>query len=327
MNGPASRLVGETVGRYRVERLLGSGGMGEVYLGVHLAIGNKVAIKILSPGAARAPGAAERFLNEARAAAVVDHENIARVIDYDTLPDGTAYLTMEYVDGQTLREMLTVQGALPLQRAASIALDVLGALGAVHSRGFVHRDLKPENVRLTPAGKAKVLDFGIAKALGAGPTPITREQGAPGTPLYMAPEQIASRAVDGRADLYSLGVILYECATGRPPFEGRSVAELLRQHLDAAPPWPHHLRPEMPSAFETVILRALEKDPVRRFASAEDMAADLKAATASEHAAAELGATMPSAPRAEYTPTVPEKTARPASAMQPRPASSAPRAA
>ncbi len=264
--------VGQTVGKFRIDRQLGHGAMGDVFLAHHADLGHPVAVKVLNRRAADEPNGVQRFLNEAKAVAQVNHENIARVIDCDVLNDGTPYIVLEYVDGVVLRDLLSQRAPLPFEEAVALMLDVLAGLAAAHAKGIVHRDVKPENIRVMPNGRAKILDFGVAKWLSS-PTPALTEQGAlVGTPQYMAPEQIEDLPLDGRCDVYAVGVTLYECVTGRRPFEGATLLDLLRQQVDAAPPWPHALRPDVTPELETVILRALEKSPARRFESAAAMA-------------------------------------------------------
>jgi hypothetical protein len=243
-------------------------------------LGNAVAVKILTRQASTEANGVERFLNEARAVAAIDHENVARIIDQDRLPDGTPYIVMEYVDGQTLRDVLQELGALPLRQAVELGLDVLAGLTAAHGRGVVHRDLKPENIRVTPTGRAKVLDFGIAKRLDAPSTALTAEGAVVGTPHYMSPEQVSGLAIDGRTDLYALGVILFECVTGQRPFEADLLVQLLHRQLTVAPVPPSTLRGDLPGSLERVILRALEKSAALRFADAKEMAQALRATLA-----------------------------------------------
>lgn len=250
--------------------------MGDVFLGVHVELGSFVAVKILNAAACAEPNGIARFLNEARAVAAIDHEQIARVIDQDTLPDGTPYIVMEFVEGVTLRELIDERGALGLRLTVELMLDVLSALSVAHAKGIVHRDLKPENIRVTPSGRAKILDFGIAKRLQEAPTPLTQQGMLIGTPFYMSPEQIDGLTLDGRSDLYALGVILFECVTGKRPFEGSTVVALLHRHLHEAPVAPTMIRAEVTPALEAVILRAMEKPPVLRFGSAEEFAAALR---------------------------------------------------
>ncbi len=296
---PSSGRLGQVVGKFRLDRLLGSGAMGEVYLGLHVELGSPVAVKVLNRAAQADPKGVARFANEAKAVAAIGHENIAGIIDHDALSDGTPYIVMEFVEGITLRELLVEQGVLSCRQAAQLTLDVLAGLSAAHAKGIVHRDLKPENVRVTPAGRAKVLDFGVAKMLQA-PT-LTTEGAIVGTPHYMAPEQVNADAIDGRVDVYATGVMLFELVTGQRPFEGHNMSELLAKQLHAAPPWPSKLRPDVPPALEQVILRALEKQPERRFESAQAMSAALAALLPGLDGRAPLPTVTPAA--SVYTPT------------------------
>jgi hypothetical protein len=275
-------LLGLTIGRWRLARLLGEGGMGRVYLAVQPAIGSRVAIKVLSEACARDRGLVDRFFAEARAVNLVRHEHIVSVLDLAWLDDGRPYIVMEYVAGATLGALVP-RGPLPLGSLAAVVGEVLSALAAAHAIGIVHRDLKPDNVLVTAGGHAKVLDFGIAKLapqLQRGDSPQTASGALLGTPDYMAPEQVAGGGIDGRTDLYALGALLYECVTGRRPFAGGNLFEVLRAQVEALPPAPTTLRPDLPPAFAAVIMRALAKRPEDRFASAADMATALAAATA-----------------------------------------------
>jgi serine/threonine protein kinase len=265
-------LIGMSVGAYRVARLLGVGGMGRVYKGVHPQIGSRVAIKVLSRECADRKDLVDRFFSEARAVNLIRHESIVNVLDLATLPDGRPYIVMEYLDGAPLSEIITRMGGLPLGGLTRLTTEVLDALGAAHAKGIVHRDLKPDNIYVTPAGRPKVLDFGIAKLLPELGGSFTQSGSLLGTPHYMAPEQALGKPVDHRTDVYSLGVILYECATGRRPFNADSLFDLLRKHVDEAPVPPRHLRPDLPPPMEAVILTAMAKDPNARFASAMMMA-------------------------------------------------------
>ena len=318
---PAGHL-GRQLGKFRLEKRLGSGAMGDVFLGVHVSLGNFVAVKLLNAAATRAPGGIQRFANEARAVAAIGHENIAGVIDQDQLPDGTPYIVMEFVEGTTLRELLVENGALPLKQSAQIALDALSAVGAAHHKGIVHRDLKPENVRVMPSGRSKVLDFGVAKLLDS-PNPALSTDGAIiGTPHYMAPEQVKAEPIDGRADLYAIGVMLFECVTGQRPFDAPNMIALLDRQVNAAPPWPSKLRGDVPPALEQVILKALEKHPGRRFSSAEEMAAALRALLPALDGLGTLPTVTPAA--AVYTPTrkeqaPPVQTPAPVESATPQP--------
>ena len=276
-------LLGTTVGAYRVARLLGIGGMGRVYKGAHPTIGSRVAIKVLSRECSDRRDLVERFFAEAKAVNVIRHESIVNVLDLATLPDGRPYIIMEYLDGAPLAALieLAIQHGppLPLGGIARLTAEVLDALGAAHAKGIVHRDLKPDNVFVAPSGRPKILDFGIAKLSDVSGT-STRTGSLLGTPHYMSPEQAAGRPVDHRADLYAIGVILFECATGRKPFQAEALFDLLRMHVEAPPPSPRALRPDMPPELEHVILTALAKPPDQRFASAMAMSMALQHATA-----------------------------------------------
>ncbi|MDB4962640.1 MAG: pkn1 [Myxococcales bacterium] len=267
-------MLGREVGRYRIARLLGEGGMGQVYLGVQPAIGSRVAIKILSNECTRIPELLERFFAEARAVNLIRHESIVSVIDMAQLDDGRPYIVMEFIEGQTLGQVVR-SGPAPIGGVVQAMTEVMSALGAAHALGIVHRDLKPDNVLITAEGHAKVLDFGIAKlapGLSNALSPRTRTGALLGTPAYMAPEQISGAGnVDARTDLYAAGVVLFQAVTGRVPFQGDTLYDLMRAHLEQTPPSPRAMRPELPPALEAVILTALEKDPARRFQSAAEM--------------------------------------------------------
>ncbi|HEY1811203.1 MAG TPA: protein kinase [Kofleriaceae bacterium] len=279
-------LLGTEIDRYRIARTLGEGGMGKVYLAVQPAIGSRVAIKLLSDQCANTPELVERFFAEARAVNLIRHEHIVGVLDMARLPDGRPFIVMEFVEGQTLAEVVRASVA-PLGGVLQVMGEVLAALGAAHAIGIVHRDLKPDNILVTAEGHAKVLDFGIAKL-----APNLREVGSAtrtgallGTPAYMAPEQISGSAnVDGRTDIYAAGCVLFEAVTGQPPFHGGTMFDLMRAHVEQPPPSPRAMRPDLPPAIEHIIFTALDKDPARRFQSAGAMAQALA------HAGGELGA-------------------------------------
>lgn len=269
-------LLGTGVGPYRIARLLGVGGMGRVYKGVQPQIGSRVAIKVLSRECTDRKDLVDRFFSEARAVNLIRHENIVNVLDLSMLPDGRPYIIMEFLDGAPLAELIGRLGPMPLGGAARLAVEVLDALAAAHAKGIVHRDLKPDNVFITPAGRAKVLDFGIAKLLPELGGSFTQTGSLLGTPHYMSPEQASGKPIDSRTDLYAMGVILFECATGHKPFYGDSMFDLLRKHVEMPPPSPRQLRPELPPDYEAVILTALAKDPAQRFASASAMTVALQ---------------------------------------------------
>jgi serine/threonine-protein kinase len=275
-------LLGTTIGPYRVARLLGIGGMGRVYKGVHPTIGSRVAIKVLSRECSDRRDLVERFFAEAKAVNVVAHENIVNVLDLATLPDGRPYIVMEYLDGSPLASIIEharTRGPLPLGSIARLVAEVLDALAAAHAKGVIHRDLKPDNIFVSPNGRGKVLDFGIAKLQPELGGSATHTGSLLGTPHYMSPEQAAGKPADARADVYAMGVILFECVTLQKPFAADSLFELLRKHIEAPPPLPRALRPDLPPELEAVILQALAKQPDQRFNSAHAMSLALQHAT------------------------------------------------
>jgi serine/threonine protein kinase len=275
-------LLGTEVGRYRLARTLGEGGMGKVYLGVQRAIGSRVAIKVLSEQCSKNAELVERFFAEARAVNLIRHEHIVAVIDMDLLRNGRPYIVMEYVEGPTLAHLVRNTQA-PLGGIVEVVGEILSALAAAHAIGIVHRDLKPDNVLITAEGHAKVLDFGIAKlapGIQGTSSPRTATGALLGTPAYMAPEQITGGHVDARADVYAAGILLYECVTGRPPFSGETLYDLMNAHVEKPAPVARDLRPSLPVELEHIIMIALAKDPAKRFQNAAAMATALEAATA-----------------------------------------------
>jgi serine/threonine protein kinase len=276
VDGTFDPMLGLLVGSYRVAALLGSGGMGRVYRAVHPSIGSRVAIKVLRAEVAEHRDVVERFFAEARAVNHIQHPNIVAVLDAGRLEDDRPYILMELLEGESLAAMLE-RGPLSLPEVARIGGEVLAALDAAHRAGVVHRDIKPDNVFVAGDGRVKVLDFGIAKLQPElrGGAPTTATGAVLGTPHYLAPEQVSGGPIDGRADLYAVGAVLFDAATGRPPFDAPTPYQLLRMHISEPPPRPRGLRPDMSPAFERLILHALAKDPRDRPASAAELAAEL----------------------------------------------------
>jgi serine/threonine-protein kinase len=261
-------------GKYEVERVLGQGGMGTVISAVHVHLRERVAIKVLSREAAVQTEATSRFMREARAAARIKSEHVAKVSDVGTLTDGTPYIVMEYLEGFDLADTLAQRGPLPVDEAIELVLQACEALAEAHSLGIVHRDLKPANLFLTHRADGtpsiKVLDFGISKVTHPGTSQaeaaLTHTTTIMGSPLYMSPEQIrATRGVDLRTDIWSLGVILYELLTGEAPFLGQTLPDISVKIAVEPPPPLRTKRPELSGLLEAVVLKCLEKDRENRF--------------------------------------------------------------
>lgn len=258
-------------GRYALLERIGTGGMADVYRAQDLRLRREVAVKVLRPLDGD-PSFATRFRREARHAASVQHPNVAAI--YDVGEGGEdRYIVMELIRGETLKELIRRRGPLSEDEALTIAERVARGLGAAHARGLVHRDLKPQNVLIGADGRPRIVDFGIARAAGA--TALTNTAAVIGTAHYFSPEQASGKVADQRSDLYSLGVLLFELLTGRPPFDGTNPVEIAMRHVRDAPPRPSAWRPGLRRATDDVVLRALEKDPDRRYGSAALMAAAL----------------------------------------------------
>ncbi|HLY34090.1 MAG TPA: Stk1 family PASTA domain-containing Ser/Thr kinase [Jatrophihabitantaceae bacterium] len=293
------RVIG---GRYELGELIGYGGMAEVHRGRDVRLGRDVAIKILRADLARDPAFLHRFRREAQSAAGLNHPSIVAVYDTgeDLAPDGTAvpYIVMEFVEGRTLRDILKAQGRLPVRRAMEIVADVCGALDFSHRNGIVHRDIKPANVMITEAGAVKVMDFGIARAVADSAATVTQTANVIGTAQYLSPEQARGESVDARSDVYSTGCLLYELITGAPPFQGDSPVAVAYQHVRENATAPSTRNPEVPPAVDSIVMKALAKNPMNRYQSAAEMRTDLQRALANQPVAAE--AVMSDAERTQF---------------------------
>ena len=271
--------VGDALGqKYRLGRLIGKGGMGKVYEAHHEEIGKRVAVKCISSKFAEDEGAVARFFREARAAAAIGHRSIIDVYDVGREDDGSIYMVMEYLEGRSLGEVLCQRKKLDPALTAYVTCQVLSALSAAHEKGVVHRDLKPDNIFLVSNRQAwpevKLLDFGISKIIGAMDTEerLTATGAVLGTPYYMSPEQTVGRSdVDHRIDIYSMGVILYECVTGRVPFKGKHAFALVNKILHGRVAPPSDLVDDLPVGYEEVILKAMDRERENRYASASEM--------------------------------------------------------
>lgn len=274
-------------GRYQVGDTLGFGGMSEVHRGRDLRLGRDVAIKVLRADLARDPSFQTRFRREAQNAASLNHPAIVAVYDTgettgptdatdpNSPPSSVPYIVMEYVDGETLRDLLKREGPLDPRRAMEITADVCAALDFSHRHGIVHRDVKPANIMLTRAGAVKVMDFGIARAVADGQSTMTATAAVIGTAQYLSPEQARGEPVDARSDVYSTGCVLYELLTGQPPFTGDSPVAVAYQHVREDPKPPSALRPGLPRELDAITLKALNKNPLNRYQTAAEMRADL----------------------------------------------------
>ena len=264
-------------GRYHIEKRLGSGNMGEVYQALDLEQGRKVAIKRIHPHLVSDGDAIQRFQREARALSRLHHPGIVKFHDF-YVEDGFYFIVINYLDGQTLEEKLEdakrKRKVVPLEETRSIVLQLCDALAYAHRRGIVHRDLKPANVMISPQGHAVVMDFGIAKLLDG--EQLTGDGLSPGTPGYMSPEMIRGRAIDGRADIYTVGIILYEMVTGRRPFQRNSRYDTMHSHLFDMAPDVRKFSPNVPHELAILITQALAKDPDARFQTAEELAEALR---------------------------------------------------
>ncbi len=267
-DAPPDPNLGREIIGYRIEERIGVGGCGAVYLARHPELSNKVAVKLLHVDLARSEHTVQRFLLEAKALGSLEHDNIVDVLHIGELGGGEMYLMMAYVEGDTLRDLLAREGALSMLRAVHIAQQVASAMAAAHDLGLIHRDLKPENIMITEAyglhDVVKLLDFGLAKLIGQN---LTGRGQVLGTFQYMPPEQIQGHPVDHRADIYSLGILLFEALTGRPPFVADSLKGYLEHHVSTVPPDVRSLVPIAPLGLARMIQKCMAKQPDDRYAT------------------------------------------------------------
>ncbi len=288
LRGEDDLVPGARVGEYVVQGSIAQGGHGAVYLAEHRVLGRRAAVKVMHRRLVGSPEMVARFVREARVVNQIGHPNIVDIYDLGTLPDGRPYCVMELLPGVSLAEVLRRRGRLSPAEALALLEPACAALSAAHAAGVVHRDVKATNIVVLEEGdrpRVKLLDFGVAKVTEPGQAGLTAVGQRLGTTLAMAPEQIRGEAVDARADVYALGVLLHHLVTGDLPFRSDDVADLERQHLEAPPPRPSAVAP-VPLALDAVVLRALEKRPEERFASVAELLAALRAAVGSEAPAA-----------------------------------------
>ncbi|MFZ2173360.1 MAG: Stk1 family PASTA domain-containing Ser/Thr kinase, partial [Rhodococcus sp. (in: high G+C Gram-positive bacteria)] len=276
--------------RYELGEILGFGGMSEVHLARDVRLSRDVAIKVLRADLARDPSFYLRFRREAQNAAALNHPAIVAVYDTgeaETEAGPLPYIVMEYVEGDTLRDIVRRDGPMSPRQAMEVISDVCAALDFSHRNGIVHRDVKPANVMINRAGAVKVMDFGIARAISDASSPMTQTAAVIGTAQYLSPEQARGEQVDARSDVYSLGCVLFEILTGEPPFKGDSPVAVAYQHVREDPQTPSAVNPDIPPELDSVILKAMSKNPANRYQSAADMRSDLVRV---------LGGQRPSAP-------------------------------
>jgi len=266
-------MVGKVLSsRYELEQLIGTGGMADVYRARDNLLGRTVAVKVLHPHFAKDPVFIERFRHEAQAAANLTQPDIVNVFDWG-IEEGTYYIVMEYVQGRDLKAIILAGGPLLPERAVEIAMSICLALDAAHSHGVVHRDIKPQNIIVTNEGQIKVMDFGIARSTGG--SAMTQTGTIMGTAQYISPEQAQGRPADPRSDLYSLGVVLYEMLTGRVPFDGDNPVAIAYKHVREDPLPPTLINPDISAELESVVMKALSKNPENRYQTAMEMRSDL----------------------------------------------------
>jgi serine/threonine-protein kinase len=258
-----------TVPRYKILKQIGQGGMGVVYRAEDTVLNRIVAYKVLPASVREQPALLKNFLQEARIAASINHPNIVTIYDTGHDPAGEVFISMEFVDGLSLKDLLDKVGGLPLPQFLSIAKQICSGLAYAHGRRIIHRDIKPSNIMLSRDRMVKIMDFGLAKIVNDA---IADRTSVKGTPLYMAPEQILGKEVDHQSDLYSLGCTLYRMATGRLPF---TKGDLYYQHLHVTPAPPKDLNPKLPATINAIIMRCLEKEKAKRYQQVGEVLADL----------------------------------------------------
>jgi serine/threonine-protein kinase len=282
-------MIGQEIGSYKLVSKIGEGGMGEVYVGEHLLLRRRVAVKLLLKQFTAEESVVKRFINEAKATSQIQHPGIVQIIDFGKAPDGSTFMIMELLEGETLLHCVRRRSRLPIAEAVAIIKQTASALAAAHALHVVHRDLKPENIFLVkdpavPFGqRVKVLDFGIAKMLGPEVSgPHTKTGSVLGTPIYMSPEQcLAQPKIDHRADLYSLGCVFFHLVCGKPPFDHSGIGELLGAHVYSPPPVPSTVNAAISPSLDSILIKMLAKKPDDRYASMNDLIAALDALPAS----------------------------------------------
>lgn len=311
-------------GRYELQRGIARGGMADVFLAHDRLLDRPVAVKVLFPELSSDRNFVERFRREAQSAANLAHPNIVGVYDWGEEAD-TYFIVMEYVDGRPLSEVIRSEGPLLADRAADVGADIAAALAAAHSKGVIHRDVKPSNVLLGPTGHVKVTDFGIARAISASEG-LTQTGAVMGTATYFSPEQAQGHALDGRSDVYSLGVVLYEMVCGKPPFAGDSPVSVAYKHVKEDPAPPRDRNPDVPEDFQRIVMKALAKNPANRYQSADELRGDLQNFRAGRQVTAEpvlvppaIDPTVAQAAYADATRAMPATAYPPAAAGPPAP--------
>lgn len=278
---PPDPLIGRTVDqRYSIEGVLGEGGMGLVYKARHASLNKPVAMKVLKSDVSKDAEIMARFKQEAQSASAIGNPHIIDITDFGSLPDGSTYFVMEHLDGMSLTQALEETKQFSVQRLTHVVVQICSALYAAHKKGIIHRDLKPDNIFLIERGDdtdfVKVLDFGIAK-VGVSASKLTKAGQVFGTPHYMSPEQCTGRNVDERADIYALGIIMFELFTGKVPFDGDSLISIVTQQVSNDAPKLSSLRSDTPGWLETIVEKCIAKDPAQRFSSMKDLANAFKA--------------------------------------------------